>query len=472
MIAHRHRERGACRLRGITAVAVLAVASLGHALPIELKDQNGTKYWVNTDVDPLEDLSNASGALTNATYVKPVTVTSYFVGFTPFFGFATVYTVQRQVDIPLTNAFAGFNGLAITSVGGTPLPAPRIYNPGEPLAAEECEQNGANRQLVFPTQTFTAPSLAVSRKVFVPSNGDFVRWMNVVTNTGAAPVEVGISLRGLLGSGSDTSIVATSTGGSSLGASVQWFTTAQMLPGNVQSDQPRLGFVVQGPGAVSPPTSVGINSAGQAAFTWTPTIAAGGTAIVMTFSTVQGSSKQAKNTVENLVDLDAKSINCLSEAELSQVVNFAPITPPQFKSATIELKFKKTGADTIQWKGKLTVAEGVSLAGLPVTVDVGGVQQAFVLDKQGKANDGNGNKFALNASLKNGVTKAGTYKFTFHLKGDFQTALADYGLVDASEKNVPVTLPVVFDAGPGAYATSQAFTYKATQGKSGTATGS
>ena len=99
---------GMTAVRGAAIAAALAVASLASALPIELKDSNGTRYNVNTDVDPLVTLSNASGALTNATYDKPVTVTSYYIGVTPWFGFLTTYTVQRQVDVPLTPAFNGF----------------------------------------------------------------------------------------------------------------------------------------------------------------------------------------------------------------------------------------------------------------------------------------------------------------------------------------------------------------------------
>lgn len=80
------------------AAALLCAASIARALPIELKDSNDTKYFINTDVDPLVNTSNASGAVTNATYTKPVTVTSTFIGFTPWFGFTTIYTVQYEVD--------------------------------------------------------------------------------------------------------------------------------------------------------------------------------------------------------------------------------------------------------------------------------------------------------------------------------------------------------------------------------------
>lgn len=104
-------------IRGLI-LSMLAAASLASALPIELKDQNGTRYNINTAVDPLIANSNASGALTDATYTKGVTVTSYYLGLTPFGFFLTTYTTQREVNVPLTNAFAGFNGRLITGIGG------------------------------------------------------------------------------------------------------------------------------------------------------------------------------------------------------------------------------------------------------------------------------------------------------------------------------------------------------------------
>ena len=102
-------------------------------------------------------------------------------------------------------------------------------------------------------------------------------------------------------------------------------------------------------------------------------------------------------------------------------------------------------------------------------MDVGGVTQSFVLNKQGKANNGNGNKFALNATIKKGVTKAGDAIFSFNLKGDFQSILAAYGLTDAAASNATVTLPITFTAGQGQFATDQPFTWNATAGKKGTA---
>jgi hypothetical protein len=449
--------------------AVLATAALANALPVELRDQNNSRYLINTDVQPFENISNASGALTNATYVKPVTVTSYYIGFTPFFGFATVYTVQREVNVPLTNGFAGFNGLVVGQIVDNTVPSPRVFNPGEGLAAEECPQNGTNRQLVFQTQSFDDLGLQVTRKVFVPNNSDFVRWMNIVTNTGTAPIQVGVSLRGLLGAGSQTQITSTSSGNTSITTQDEWFTTAQQTASpNDRSLQPRLGFLVQGAGASAPATNVGINGNGQVAFTYQPTIQPGASAIILTYSSVQGNTKQAKKAMQDLVSLPSTAITCMTEVELAQVVNFPKLTPPVTKNATIKLKFKKVGADTVQWKGKINIGAGINLQGLPVSVDVGGFQQTFVLNKSGTGNNGGGNKFVLDATVKKGVTKAGNVKFSFNLKGDLQTPLAAYGLTNATVKNASVAVPVSFTAGPGHYGTDQPFTYTATAGKSGT----
>jgi hypothetical protein len=458
-------------LRGLVVASVLAAASLASALPVELKDSNGTRYNINTAVNPLITNSFASGALTDATYLKPVTVTSYYLDFTPFGWFFTTETTQRQVDIPLTNAFAGFNGLLITSVQGITLPAPLVYNPGQG-ATEDCPQNGKNRELTFAPQTFPGLPIQVTRKVFVPDNAEYLRWLNIVTNTGSVAGQVGITLQGLLGATTSTKIGTTSSGDASVSAADLWFTAGQSVPAGTQSTHPAVGFVVQGLGASAPAVAEGVNSLGQAIVTFAPTIPAGGTAIIMTFTTVQGNLKNAKNTAENVVALPSKSLKCMSEVELSQVVNFPKITPPELKNSTIKLNFKKTGQDTVQWKGKITIGEGINLNGLPVTVDVAGVVTSFILNKNGVGNNGGGNKFNLDASLKNGVTKQGTVNLTINLKGDYQSALAFYGLTNTTVSNLAVSVPLTFTAGPGQYFADQGYSYKATAGKSGTAKGS
>jgi hypothetical protein len=280
---------------------------------------------------------------------------------------------------------------------------------------------------------------------------------------------VGITLQGLLGSGTQTKIGTTSTGDDFVTTGDLWFTSGQTVPQGQQSTEPTVGFIVQGSGAPAPAVGEGVNSSGQAIVTYNPTIPPGGTVIIMTFTSVQGNFKQAKSTMENLISLPSPTLNCMSEEQLTQVVNFAPISQPKIKNSTITLKFNKTGQDTVVVKGKIELASGISLAGLPLTVDVGGATASFLLNKSGDANDGGGNKFQLNVNLKNGVTKQGTYQFTANLKGSFQETMASYGLVNATVKKVPVTVPLSITAGSGNYATGLDLSYTATEGKKGTA---
>jgi len=459
-----------------TVVTLLAVgawllfgASLASALPIELKDGADTKYFINTDVDPLIDMSLASGAVTNATYTKTVTVTSTFIGFTPWWGFTTTYTVQFEITEPLTPAFVGFNGLTITAINGETLADPLIYNPEQPVT-EECMQGNANRQLVFAAQPLAGRDLTLQRKVFVPHNDEYVRWLNIITNTGSTDATYDVSLIGRLASAADTQVTHTSDGNSSLNTADTWFTTAQQLPENERSFQPRLGFVVQGENATNPVTTIGINGAGQMASNYNVTVPAGQSVILLTYATVQGKTKQAKEKVSGLISLPSKAVTCMTEQELQQVRNFAPITPPQTSKLVGKLHFNKTGADTFQWKGTVDIGAGITLTQLPVTVDVAGVTQSFLLNKKGKGNDGNGNSFTLKAKLSNGVTQAGPTKFIIKLKGDYQTALAQYGWVNETVNDVPVNAPLSISVPNGAFNVDQAFTYSAKQGKTGTGT--
>ena len=113
----------------LAAALVSMIGALAHALPVELKDSNGTRYNVNTQVSPLISDSLASGALTDATYTAPTTVTEYY-SFETFFGGISTATAKYQVNVPLTPAFVGFNGLLISSLNGQTLPSPLVFNPG------------------------------------------------------------------------------------------------------------------------------------------------------------------------------------------------------------------------------------------------------------------------------------------------------------------------------------------------------
>src|SRR5262249_59307317 len=127
--------------------------------------------------------------------------------------------------------------------------------------------------------------------------------------------------------------------------------SGQSVPQGQHSTQPTVGFVLQGDGATVPVRSAGVKvapqvPAGQAIVTYTPTIPAGGTVIIMTLTTVQGNFKMAKNEISNLAELPSSTLKCMTQRELTQVDNFAPIPPPPPQNTTVPPQLTKTGQDT------------------------------------------------------------------------------------------------------------------------------
>ncbi len=116
----------------------------------------------------------------------------------------------------LNDAFDGYNTLCL-SLNNTVATCETgnanfaIYNKNGP-ATSECTgmASGVNRQVVFPNQT--SGSITMSRKVFVPDNDSFARWMNYFTNTGATAQTVTMVIANNLGSDSNTIITNSSTG--------------------------------------------------------------------------------------------------------------------------------------------------------------------------------------------------------------------------------------------------------------------
>src|SRR5205823_21224 len=94
----------------------------------------------------------------------------------------------------------------------------------------------------------TINGLTVSRKVFVPSNDSFARWLDIVHNPGTSAKTVTLETSNNLGSDSNTIIVNDSSGNTSPTTADTWVTTFQNYQ-NGRSSDPRLGHVFGGKGA-------------------------------------------------------------------------------------------------------------------------------------------------------------------------------------------------------------------------------
>jgi hypothetical protein len=295
---------------------------------ISLIDASGLKYFINTNIT-FTTSSSASGAMSEASYTAAVNATTLNGGTT---------------STTLNDAFDGYNALCVGNNGatgpcesggggegrlptkGTPtLPDYIMYNQNGP-ATTEC--NG--RQVVLPTQTIDLPAstIQVSRKVFVPTNDSFARWLNIVKNTGAAPVTFNLITANNLGSDANTVVTGSSNGNNTAETTDTWVASFQSYSGTTSSD-PRLGHVLQGPSAANPVTFIHfVDGDDNPYWDYTITLQPGETRIIANFVTGQPSKAAAAAKAAMLAGLPDNATQCLTTAERAAITNFAPPAPP------------------------------------------------------------------------------------------------------------------------------------------------
>ncbi len=312
-------------MRSFWYIAVLVLSLPGIAAAAtgsqQLIDASGVKYFIDTNIT-FSTSSSASGAMSEASYTHAVAATTMNGG-----------TVMST----LNDAYDGYNAMCIShnntvatcETGNANF---TIYNKNG-VATTECPGpiSGVHRQVVLNPQTIGP--IQVHRKVFVPDNDAFARWLNYFTNTDTSPHTVTMVTSNNLGSDSNTRIVSSSNGNATAELTDTWVTTFQNYSGTTSSD-PRLGHVLQGPGA--PVGLAGINFANgddNPFWGYTFTLAPGQTAIIMNFAVVQPSKAAAAAQSAALVALPAHALQCMSAAERTQVVNFV-VPPPIIAFAT------------------------------------------------------------------------------------------------------------------------------------------
>jgi Ca2+-binding RTX toxin-like protein len=281
-----------------------------------LVDGSGFRWHVNTNVG-FPTSSSASGAVSEAEFTAAHPVSTLNGG-----------TVNAQ----LSDAFDGYNGMAIYV--GDPPPSAQVntaawisYNQRGP-ASTEC----SGRQVVYPPQV--AGNLTLRRKVFVPSDDAFARWADYVMNNGGAPVQLWLQTSNNLGSDAGTQVVTTSDGDAVSELTDTWVTTFQNFSGTTSSD-PRLGHVLQGPGAAQQADRLNfVNGDDNPYWGWNVTVAPGQTMIFLNYATGQNSRADAAAKAASLAN--APPLTCLTTTEQSQVVNFdLGFNTPNKKGCTI-----------------------------------------------------------------------------------------------------------------------------------------
>ncbi|MCC6457901.1 MAG: DUF11 domain-containing protein [Caldilineaceae bacterium] len=270
-----------------------------------LIDSIGLEWFVNTDIT-FSTSSSASGAASEASFTSANPVTTLSGGTT---------------STTLNDAFDGYNSICISLTGAmgpceTGDPDYTLYNQNGP-ASLEC----SDRQVVFPPQVMG--DLVVSRKVYVPDNDSFARWMNIITNTAASPISLTLATATNMGSDSNTIITNSSSGDTSIELTDTWVATMQNFSGVTSSD-PRLGHILQGENAPVPLANINfVNGDDNPYWAYQFELQPGQTFVFLNFATGQNSIAAAESKAAELATLTENARQCMTPTELSQLVNFA-----------------------------------------------------------------------------------------------------------------------------------------------------
>ncbi|UEM25318.1 S8 family serine peptidase (plasmid) [Skermanella mucosa] len=184
----------------------------------------------------------------------------------------------------------------------------------------ETEEDG--REIVIgPGSPEGSEGISVTRKIFVPGDQSWARFLEVVTNTGAVTATHAVNIVTNFGSDFETGIVGTSSGDAVFDPADQWV---------VSDDQdgtgdPTLLHVIRSADAPAP-SSASI-SEDFLDFTYDLTLAPGESRIVMHFASQNPDQAAALAQGPVLASADMGALAGLSDEEISRIVNFDAFMP-------------------------------------------------------------------------------------------------------------------------------------------------
>ena len=292
----------------LRAADILGDGVIPHATGSRgLIDGDGVKYFINTDIT-FSTSSSASGGMSEASYTHSVSATTANGG---------------ETQSRLNDAYDGYETLCISTDNTTGFCQTQnsnwtIYNNNGPASLES---NG--EQVDFPVQAIG--SLSVSRKVFVPNDDSFARWLDTITNTGSSDAKITVGVANNLGSDNNTIITGDSSGNTTPTTADTWAATFQNFTGGATTSDPRLGHVFSSPGATVGLSAMNFaNGDDNPWWNYTVTIPPGQTRIIMNYGVVQPSRAAAATKSAQLANLDdGHQLDLMSDAERAQVLNFA-----------------------------------------------------------------------------------------------------------------------------------------------------
>ncbi|MBL8338417.1 MAG: Ig-like domain-containing protein, partial [Rhodoferax sp.] len=203
--------------------------------------------------------------------------------------------------------------------GGMRNTAMNFFNSG--LAEDD------NREILIGPSTIGG--IQLSRKVYVPADQSFARFLEIVTNTSATTQNFTVPIYTNLGSDGRERFNMTSSGDAVVNTSDNWIITDDNFAGSSGGD-PVVTHVVAGEGArVRPASFSGGNGAGEVRYSYNLTLAPGETQIIMHFASQAADQATALARAPELTATRLGTLNGLSAQEKAAIVNFS-VDPGNF----------------------------------------------------------------------------------------------------------------------------------------------
>lgn len=210
------------------------------------------------------------------------------------------------------------------------------------------------RQVTMPENAVGA--FRARRIVYVPaSGGDYARYLDIVSNPGAAAATVTIGIEGNLGSDGSTMVIASSSGDAAVSAADIWFSTDDFDG----SGDPSLAHVVSGNSPRVAASTVetnadvgGFRSTDNIRWTFMTSIPAGGRVAILTFAIQETNQAAAQAEARRLVDAPDDALVGLDDY-LDDIINFS---------------ISAAGAPRVRFDGPFEADEGTTvMVGATVT---------------------------------------------------------------------------------------------------------
>ena len=250
------------------------------------------------------------------------------------------YSYDPQPDGSIGNGEQGtFSGYGFLSgyqggpgTGGLVLDILASDTPNTFTGNPEGSQELAGRQIDV-TQLSLA-GLNVTRKVYVPQDGYFARYLEELTNPGATPVTVGVRITSAQYTQSwPLGIVASSSGNATLNVTDaqnpdRWIVVDGSETPNSTGDPAVVAYAFDGPGAALSVDSAAFTTplydSSNLVYQWSHvTVPAGGTVALLHFAVQQSSAASAQTSAARLIQLPPEALVGLTPQDLAAIQNFA-----------------------------------------------------------------------------------------------------------------------------------------------------